>query len=333
MTARRRRRQRRTAGARSWPTCSRVDDVALSDVRVDEVDYDLPGDHHRRSLVGQRPRATSERAKRAVPHLREAGPVLGAAPVLPVRACGVPRDGGGRRPVAHRGGGLPLRPRRPAARRLGDAARSGRLGPRRAVRRHLDRGGDRARGAWDLDRYERAAYLLGRLAASRRGGPARGPARHRVDAAAPTSSVAGRSQVVPMLMGDDVWQHPLCAAFDEALRDRLRAAAGRAVDLAAEGDGLPWLLSHGDACPNNLLAGSGRRHRDDRLRLLGRGAGRASTSASCWSATSRSASAARRAWPRSTRRSCRRTSRGCAPRAATSRRRRSAGATRCALLI
>jgi hypothetical protein len=60
-----------------------------------------------------------------------------------------------------------------------------------------------------------------------------------------------------MLMGDEVWQHPLCAAFDTELRDRLRDAAGRGVDLAAEGDALPRLTSHGDACPNNLLAGPG----------------------------------------------------------------------------
>ena len=25
--------------------------------------------------------------------------------------------------------------------------------------------------------------------------------------------------VIPMLMGDEVWQHPLCAAFDDDLRE------------------------------------------------------------------------------------------------------------------
>ena len=35
----------------------------------------------------------------------------------------------------------------------------------------------------------------------------------------------------------------------------MRAAASRHVDLALEGDALPRLTSHGDACPNNLLAG------------------------------------------------------------------------------
>jgi thiamine kinase-like enzyme len=62
-------------------------------------------------------------------------------------------------------------------------------------------------------------------------------------------------QVVPMLMSDDLWQHPLCAAFDDELRDRLRSAGDFSMALASEADALPYLLSHGDACPNNLLAG------------------------------------------------------------------------------
>lgn len=110
--------------------------------------------------------------------------------------------------------------------------------------------------AWDLDRYRRAAYLLGRLAAS----PAVAPlaSLRDVDWSLETYS-RGRltSDVVPTLMGDDVWQHPLCAAFDRDLRDRLRAAAERHLDLAIEGTGLPQLTSHGDACPNNLLPAPG----------------------------------------------------------------------------
>jgi hypothetical protein len=60
-----------------------------------------------------------------------------------------------------------------------------------------------------------------------------------------------------MLAGDEVWQHPLCAAFGDELRERMRVTAERHLDLAAEGDRLPRLTSHGDACPNNLLAGPG----------------------------------------------------------------------------
>ena len=108
--------------------------------------------------------------------------------------------------------------------------------------------------SWDLERYRRAAYLLGRLAAS----PAVAPLAALRDVDWDLESYArGRVEVdvAPMLAGDEVWQHPLCAAFDDGLRERMRAAASRHVDLALEGDALPRLTSHGDACPNNLLAG------------------------------------------------------------------------------
>ena len=107
---------------------------------------------------------------------------------------------------------------------------------------------------WDRQRYERAAHLLGRLSASRELAPLTG--LRDVDWSL-TMYANGRLavQVVPLLMGEELWQHPLCAAFDDELRGRLRAAAARAGELAAEADALPPLLSHGDACPNNLLAG------------------------------------------------------------------------------
>jgi Phosphotransferase enzyme family len=108
---------------------------------------------------------------------------------------------------------------------------------------------------WDLARYERAAFLLGRFSAS----PALAPLAGLRDIEWTLDTYAtGRLavQVVPMLMSDEVWEHPLCAAFDDELRTRLRAAATRSPALAAEADSLPYLLSHGDACPNNLLAGA-----------------------------------------------------------------------------
>jgi hypothetical protein len=112
---------------------------------------------------------------------------------------------------------------------------------------------------WDLGRYARAAYLLGRLSGNRE--LASLQCLRHTDFTLNTY-VTGRLevQVVPILMSDEVWQHPLCAAFDDDLRARLRAAAADAAALAAEGDALPYLLSHGDACPNNLLAGE---HDDD----------------------------------------------------------------------
>ncbi|HUR23625.1 MAG TPA: phosphotransferase [Acidimicrobiales bacterium] len=107
---------------------------------------------------------------------------------------------------------------------------------------------------WDRQRYERAAHLLGRLSASRELAPLAGL---RDVEWSLTMYANGRLavQVVPMLTGEELWQHPLCAAFDDELRGRLRAAAARAGELAAEADALPSLVSHGDACPNNLLPG------------------------------------------------------------------------------
>lgn len=84
--------------------------------------------------------------------------------------------------------------------------------------------------AWDLDRYARAAYLLGRLA----GSPT---VRKRACIGAFTWSVEsylhGRLDMhaLAMLRDPGVWEHPLVAA--------LRA--------------MPEGTIHGDACPNNLL--------------------------------------------------------------------------------
>jgi hypothetical protein len=110
-------------------------------------------------------------------------------------------------------------------------------------------------GLWSLDRLARAAYLLGRLAAS----PAvrelagigererRWPVR---------SYVEGRLalQVLPALHTEEIWRHPLVAgAFDRELRGRLLAAADRVPDHLAELEQMPTGAAHGDACPNNML--------------------------------------------------------------------------------
>lgn len=109
---------------------------------------------------------------------------------------------------------------------------------------------------WDTARHERAAYLLGRMAASPRVAPladvgffGTGVVDHYIQ---------GRVaiQVVPILMDDDVWQHPVIrATFRPELRDRIRAAAARVPELGAELAAMPVTAGHGDASPNNLLPG------------------------------------------------------------------------------
>ena len=106
---------------------------------------------------------------------------------------------------------------------------------------------------WDDARYERAAYLLGRLSGSRRVAELGDVGQHGFTMA---DYADGRlfAQVIPMLHDDSVWQHPLIAsAFGVELRDRLRAAAGKVPTYVEEVLALPHTAAHGDACPNNLL--------------------------------------------------------------------------------
>ncbi|RYU15585.1 phosphotransferase [Nocardioides iriomotensis] len=105
---------------------------------------------------------------------------------------------------------------------------------------------------WDLDRYRRAARLLGRMAASRDVAPLAlvGDFPFRV-----RDYVEGRlaNQVVPALRSD-VWQHPAIAAtWDPELRERVLASLDHLAEWADEADALPPAATHGDACPNNLL--------------------------------------------------------------------------------
>jgi hypothetical protein len=106
---------------------------------------------------------------------------------------------------------------------------------------------------WDDARYERAAYLLGRLSGSPQVADLARVGQHSFTVA---DYALGRlaNQVLPQLHDDSVWQHPLVAtAFDDDLRHGLRVAAGRLPQYVEELMGLPVLAAHGDACPNNLL--------------------------------------------------------------------------------
>ncbi|MFC5179553.1 phosphotransferase [Nocardioides taihuensis] len=100
--------------------------------------------------------------------------------------------------------------------------------------------------AWDLDRYTRAARLLGRLAASER-------VRPLADVGAFTWSIW---QYVHGRVAVDVLPRlPSLTGLPPDLHARLLAAAERVPTVTEELVSLPRLTSHGDACPNNLLAG------------------------------------------------------------------------------
>lgn len=106
---------------------------------------------------------------------------------------------------------------------------------------------------WDLTRFGRAAYLLGRLSASPAVRPFANISGHAWDL---REYLHGRlvNQVLPVLRSDEVWHHPVIApAFDAELRGRLLAAADRAPEDVEELRRMPQGTGHGDACPNNLL--------------------------------------------------------------------------------
>ena len=108
---------------------------------------------------------------------------------------------------------------------------------------------------WTERHLARAAYLLGRLAASPAvrelagigGNPDGRPVR---------GYLHGRlfHQILPMLRGEEIWQHPLVApTFDADVRRRLLAAADQLPAYVDEIEQLPVGASHGDACTNNIL--------------------------------------------------------------------------------
>jgi len=113
---------------------------------------------------------------------------------------------------------------------------------------------------WDRAALARAAHLLGRLAASPSVEPlatVADPGRHRTL----RSYVEGRveAQVVPALLDDGIWRHPVVTpAFDDALRRDLVAAAETLPTVVDELEALPHGAAHGDACTRNLLVAADR---------------------------------------------------------------------------
>ncbi len=110
---------------------------------------------------------------------------------------------------------------------------------------------------WDLSRYREAARLLGRFATDAR---VMSTAREVGHDLTMQTYFEGRLcvQVIPAVRDDGLWQHPLVAeAFDDDLHRRLLDAADRAGAYTDELTRITQVASHGDACPNNLLAVEG----------------------------------------------------------------------------
>lgn len=118
-------------------------------------------------------------------------------------------------------------------------------------------------GPWPIDRFERAAYLLGRLSARRR--------PHLVAPFLPREHVTtpgiglrfyaeGRIKrtALPALADPATWRHPMLAAAvcnlgDHRLKEDL-LELGRQVPAVLDAlDSLPQCYQHGDASPQNLL--------------------------------------------------------------------------------
>lgn len=107
-------------------------------------------------------------------------------------------------------------------------------------------------GAWDLSRDREAAHLLGRFAASPQVREAAAGVSHPFTIRS-YSEGRFKNQVLPMLLDEGIWHHPLVADAFGDLRDRMRAAAAGIDEVTEELLALPHLAGHGDACPNNLL--------------------------------------------------------------------------------
>ncbi|MFF0343594.1 phosphotransferase [Kribbella sp. NPDC004875] len=118
-------------------------------------------------------------------------------------------------------------------------------------------------GPWPMERFERAAYLLGRLSARRQ--------PHLVEPLLPrdSSSTPGYAlryyadgrvlkSALPALADPRTWRNPLlsaavCHLGDHSLRDDLLDMGARVPAVLDALEALPQCYQHGDASPQNLL--------------------------------------------------------------------------------
>jgi Phosphotransferase enzyme family len=121
-------------------------------------------------------------------------------------------------------------------------------------------------GPWRSGDYQRAAYLLGRLAARRKEGavvnqalPAVARIRHPDGSALRYFTKRRVYQgALPALRDQALWRHPVVAAAlqrtgDPALPGELQALGDRLPQILDLLDTLPQAHAHGDASPQNLL--------------------------------------------------------------------------------
>ncbi|MEV8373201.1 aminoglycoside phosphotransferase [Kribbella sp. NPDC056861] len=110
-----------------------------------------------------------------------------------------------------------------------------------------------AESPWDRDRYGRAAELLGRLGVRLTANDALPAAADRSPGRLTRLMIEGFVEqfAIRPLLDPATWRHPLLAG--SGLREELAQLAARIPRLLAELARRPQLMSHGDACPQNLL--------------------------------------------------------------------------------
>ncbi|MGH4026065.1 MAG: phosphotransferase [Pseudonocardiaceae bacterium] len=109
---------------------------------------------------------------------------------------------------------------------------------------------------WTVSRFERAAHLLGRMAARLTRGDLLPASASRIPGWITRLFYTHRLLVaaLPALADDATWTHPVVAATaDPHLRADLAELARRVPAILNALEHLPQVLTHGDASPQNLL--------------------------------------------------------------------------------
>jgi hypothetical protein len=114
--------------------------------------------------------------------------------------------------------------------------------------------------AWTMDHYRQAAFLLGAFATRTAVAKAIRPLDPVIEPAGIRGYVDGRvePQVVPALLDEEVWRHPLVDRHFAPHRLRLLEVIERLRELVDEAESLPAGIAHGDACNRNLMISASR---------------------------------------------------------------------------